>query len=413
MLRFSRQLIRPINQVSEGRRHITGVDPVVIKALAPLAKPVADKVLELLKLLMNGDTALKNARVTTDFTKSPFIARPEIEGIIKSAMDAKVPGKKRYHVVFGAKGVGKTSLVHRMAEKREAAVGIKVGSADTMETISASFMKKITGKASVLDLEELREALKVYNEVTGITPIIIFDVERGDKPKSCDDNKAVMQQVRGVVKELHEWSNCYIIASEANAVFQFGMDDRERFVFVGEMTFDETKKFLDLRIEEDKLGISFTDAELHKIHDQIGGNPTVLNKMLDFLEKKDLLDKCLKRIVKEAHDELEGFKLQPILKAIKEHPEGVEPGYFKKQKYEGIDMSVPELVGDAMKAKNAIVFRSDLDPKVYQALSTKHKTALKTYEPIIYEELLFPRPAPPTPPQKPKQKLKRQRYKDK
>ncbi len=166
-------------------------------------------------------------------------------------------------------------------------------------------------------------------------------------------------------------------------MFQFGRDDRERFICVGEMTFDETKQFLELRLKQMKLGISFTDAELHKIYDQIGGNPIVLNKMLDFLEEKDSLDTCLKRIVDEARSELLGFKLQPILKAIKEHPEGVEPGYFKKQKYEGIDMSVPEQVGDAMKAKNAIVFRSDLDPKVYQALSTKHKTALKTYEPII------------------------------
>ncbi len=118
------------------------------------------------------------------------------------------------------------------------------------------------------------------------------------------------------------------------------------------------------------------------------------------------LDDSIDTIIGFARGELGAFKLQPVLKSIKEHPEGVDPLTFGKQKYENIDMSVPAKVGDAMKETNAIVYRIDKDPPVYQTLSTKHKTALKSYVPVIHEELLFPRPAPSTlPPQKPKFKF--------
>ena len=53
----------------------------------------------------------------------------------------------------------------------------------------------------------------------------------------------------------------------------------------------------------------------------------------------------------------------------------------KKQDYEGIDMSNPAAVGSAMKTSNAIIYRIEL--RKYQLMSAAHKTALKTYTPII------------------------------
>jgi hypothetical protein len=76
--------------------------------------------------------------------------------------------------------------------------------------------------------------------------------------------------------------------------------------------------------------------------------------------------------------------LQPILKALKEHPEGVKPEYFSNEKYEGIDMSVPEAVGKAMQGSHAVLY--DMKEGCYKLISHAHKVALETYDPIIHRK---------------------------
>jgi hypothetical protein len=84
----------------------------------------------------------------------------------------------------------------------------------------------------------------------------------------------------------------------------------------------------------------------------------------------------------DATQDLAAFPLQIILKALKDHPEGVSPGYFKKLKVEGIDLTNHKQVGQAMKnSPHPIIYRKDLNQ--YHLLSTAHKTALKSYEPIV------------------------------
>ncbi len=124
------------------------------------------------------------------------------------------------------------------------------------------------------------------------------------------------------------------------------------------------------------------------------------------------LDERIEASLAQALQELEAFKLKPILKAIEEHPEGVKPGDFKNQKYEGIDMTSEVEVGDAMKKTNAIVYRIDLKHPVYQMLSTRHKTALNTYDPVInYDVFKIPNPNPnPMPISSPNPKAKLQKY---
>ncbi len=243
--------------------------------------------------------------------------------------------------------------------------------------------------------------LESFVTKSGSIPTIIFDVEHGAERKKDAEFKSILQDVRSIAKEICEDCYCIIVVSEANAVFQFGLDtSREQFIFVDEMSFEETKEFLV------KRGSKFDDEQVKKIYDNIGGNPGTLKELQRKVKAGKSLDDSINAIIGFARVELGAFKLKPVLKAIKEHPEGVDPLTFRNQKYEGIDMSVPAKVGDAMKETNAIVYRIDKDPPVYQALSTKHKTALKSYEPVIYEERLFPRPALTTPPpQKPKFKF--------
>jgi hypothetical protein len=75
------------------------------------------------------------------------------------------------------------------------------------------------------------------------------------------------------------------------------------------------------------------------------------------------------------------FLLTPILKALKEHPEGVPPELFNNVKYDGVDLSNPQAVGYAMKRSNATVYR--IENGKYHLLSKVHETALQTYKPIL------------------------------
>ena len=52
----------------------------------------------------------------------------------------------------------------------------------------------------------------------------------------------------------------------------------------------------------------------------------------------------MKKILFDARQELVAFQHQQILKALKDHPEGVHPEDFNKLKYEGVDLSNPKAV---------------------------------------------------------------------
>ncbi len=127
----------------------------------------------------------------------------------------------------------------------------------------------------------------------------------------------------------------------------------------------------------------FEEEVCQKIYDNIGGNATLLDKLLDDMKTYKSLDICIERIILQAILALDAFDLQPILKALKEHPEGVPANYFKGQSYKGVNLAEPKRVGDLLQLRNAIVCRVDMEPNVYQIESIKYKTALKRYEPSI------------------------------
>ena len=152
--------------------------------------------------------------------------------------------------------------------------------------------------------------------------------------------------------------------------------DREEFIFVDEMNELEAREFLKVR------GATFSDEEMRYIFDTIGTSPVTLIDLMSKISvyQKTLKD-CVDAVLGGAHQDLLAFPLKPIFKALKENPEGVSPDYFNNQKYEGIDMSNPGAVSSVMKTSNAIIYRIEL--RKYQLMSAAHKTALKTYTPII------------------------------
>ena len=73
-------------------------------------------------------------------------------------------------------------------------------------------------------------------------------------------------------------------------------------------------------------------------------------------DKKSIHDYVAMKLAKARLD-LARFPHNAILNAFKEHPEGISPKYFKHMKSEGVDLSEPSAVGEAMKKSNAIAYR--------------------------------------------------------
>jgi hypothetical protein len=364
-------------------------NPKLRQLLPMFAEPHLYKVEATLSNHLFNYSALSNAKVESPVSKQYYVKRPVIEGILNTTMTMSIR-KPRYTIAYGAKGVGKSAVVLHVAEGKPAVVRVPVRSVDDINSITAKFMFYVTGRRESVDMTEMKKAIADYTAHTQIVPTIIFDVEITLADKEGPTHKSVLQDVRSLAKELHEDCHCIIVVGEVTGVFQFGMDNRERFIYVDEMSFIETRDFLRLHIE------NVTNDVAKKVYENIGGIPTVLIEFLVLLESRTI-DESIGAIMNVARQELVAFQLQPVLQALKEYPDGVDPEYFNKQTYQGIDLSVPARVGDAMKMINAIVYRIDLNPRLYQMQSTRHKTALKSYEPIIdYNVYSFPKrnPAP-------------------
>jgi len=202
---------------------------------------------------------------------------------------------------------------------------------------------------------------------------VVFEIERGGAP----DQALVIQAVRSLAKEFATVSNCVIILSEANAVLEFANDhNREEFIFINGFTEAEARDHLE------KLKLNITENEIADVFAKIGTSPAMLLDMSDKIQNKGYtVEQFVKEKLRIADMEQAAFPLKPILKALKEHPEGVSPDIFNNVKYEGVDLSNPQAVGYAMKRSNAIVYR--IENQKYQLLSKAHESALQAYEPII------------------------------
>jgi hypothetical protein len=160
-------------------------------------------------------------------------------------------------------------------------------------------------------------------------------------------------------------------------VLEFGQDyHREKFIFVDELTIPEASLLLQ------QANQTFTDEQMKYVFKTIGTNPAkLLNLMNSILKNKCTLEEFVEDVLAQARRDLLAFVHQRILKALKEYPNGVEPEYFKKQEFKGVDLSYPKQVGIAMKGTNAVIYR--IESGVYQLMSTQHRTALEHYDPII------------------------------
>ena len=303
-------------------------------------------------------------------SKQKFCTRSVHENEISSILK-RTEADGHYFIVYGAKGVGKSVLVDHAVKGRSGVVKEKVTSADTKKAIVMSLAKKC-GIAETTDIDVFVDALSQRTQ-GGTLLTVVFEIERGGTP----DQAIGIQAVRSLAKEFASVSNCIVILSEAAAVLEFGRDrSRENFVFIDGFTEAEARDYL----HKQKLNI--TESEIAGVFAKIGTSPAVLRDMSGKIQNKGYsVDQFVKETLKTAKRELLAFALQPILKALKEHPEGVSPDFFNKEEYKGVDLSNPQAVGYAMKRSNAIAYR--IENEEYQLLSKAHETALQTYEPPL------------------------------
>lgn len=145
----------------------------------------------------------------------------------------------------------------------------------------------------------------------------------------------------------------------------------------GSITDEEIKELLEVKNQ-----YILSDEQMKYVFDNIGTKPRKLTSVLSEVTTGYSLEESVSYILSWAKNDLTHFKLQKILKALKEHPEGISTDYFDNQYENGVKLSNPKQVSEIMKLDyNPIIYRKDT--RKYHLLSTTHKTALKSYNPQI------------------------------
>jgi hypothetical protein len=213
----------------------------------------------------------------------------------------------------------------------------------------------------------IKDLIKAIKK-SGIIPTIIFDV---DCSVSFHDDS--LRPVRKLSKELAPYCRCIIVLSEAHAVLQLGRDKREEFIYVDEMEREEAEQLVEV------LQTNITKAEMEYVFKKIGTSPLKLMNLHEKVSPTYSVNDYVADVLEEARSNLVAFPHQQILKALKDHPEGVSPLYFNGKKDKEVNLSHPEAVGVAMKSVDAIVYCRE--SRKYMLMSTAHRTALESYEP--------------------------------
>mmetsp|Transcript_11767 Transcript_11767/g.11407 ORF Transcript_11767/g.11407 Transcript_11767/m.11407 type:complete len:446 (+) Transcript_11767:101-1438(+) len=314
---------------------------------------------------------------TTDYDclveEKLFVERPDLLHQILEILNRKNANGK-YFILFGAKGVGKSTIVERAIHNRKGIIKMQITTAFCRNEVMLE-LAKITNTAKLKPTTaDFVASLKLGTSKEGIFPTIVVEVERaGSIDQSVSIFSPGIQAVRGVAKELSKKCNFLIVLSEANLILEFGKDiDRENFIFIDELTTLEAEKYLAA------LGLELSQNEIKYVLDSIGSNPATLRSMQEWVQRGKAIHAFVEGRLANARQDLVAFPHKKILKALKDHPEGVSPEYFDNQCDRGVDLSCPKDVGKTMKESNAITYRPESDK--YEMISHRHVVALRSYD---------------------------------
>jgi hypothetical protein len=326
--------------------------------------------------IKNSEVPPGDVKQLTD--KGKYVARKYFEERINTILDRE-KAEHDYFIIYGSKGCGKSTTVEKCTAGKKGVVRVLISSVSDKPGILKAICAQIMGKDTPAVSEEAMKAALGDAKVGGKLATVIFEIERG---KSAEQT-ACVESVRSLSKLFAGACNCIIVLSEANAILVFGRDNcREEFIFVPDLSHDEGLKLLQAHTDAD------CDAkEAMRLFESVGTNAAMLMKFIRRRAKGASVDDFITDRLALARQDLVAFGMQPILRALKEHPDkGVKPEYFKNEEYKGIDMSVPVAVGNAMKVSNAVLY--DMKEGRYKLISHAHKVALRTYDPMIHGKAL-------------------------
>jgi len=313
------------------------------------------------------DSQMIDGRAAELVRTNRFVDRPSVENQLKEFAESTTDG---YLVVYGDKYTGKSCAVEHALKGMKGVTMVKLTNQSDTASVLAELTECVTGVSSpsAFDRKKIYAALSKVSLPNGRKPTIVFEVQR---KKTTEDLVGIVQSIG---KDLSPVARIIIVLSEANSVLVFGDDDREDFLHVADLTKDEADNLISRTVKGKTVSVDQREF----LYDNIGRSVGILTK---FCESELDAEAFVARKLRSATEKLVAFRLKPILRALKEHPEGVSPKYFDNSKFEGIDMSDPQNVGLEMKVHNAIKY--DMSKKVYLPLSRAHEVALRTYEPPL------------------------------
>lgn len=309
-----------------------------------------------------------------------YVERPELEKKLADFLkEPRLAG--RYFVLFGPKGAGKSTVVQKVLQDRKGVILLSASNVSTKDSIIDSLSHAVIGYAGVI---KNPNDFFMPLATSTVPPVIVFEVDRG----GSDDYTKGIEAVRSLAKMYAPACHCIVVLSEAGAVLQFNKDKtRAIFECVDDLTVPQAKTMLKNMLRKVNLP-EIDDAKMEYIFSAVGANPQLLSELVADLKfgKFKSVEEYVERKLKDARIALENYPHQAILKALKEHPEGVPPTYFWGQTSGGIELNKPIAVvarDETNIQENIILYRMDLPEKVYQLQSQAYRTALQDYEPTV------------------------------
>jgi hypothetical protein len=356
----------PLKEISKD----TGLDVAISDFSGPL---IMD--------MIAGDLTLKLCETSASITEfdnvgdgSNYVTRPSMEKRILQASEKSLKDKGGvYTILVGAKGAGKTSAVARVLREKKGVVAVLVSDKDTPGSLVSKLVKKCGIKVTQgldIDLEDFGPVLLKAAEIRKGRPItIVFEVERSST------SVEILKLIKNFTKYLAVYANVIIVLSEANAGLVFSDDERQKILWVDEMDTEEAKEYAR------KLHPDVSDADLNLLFDKVGKLPLKILNSMTALKEGIPVAQVIDDAVLAAEADFIGFKLEPILAALKASPDGVHIRAFNGVKYEGADLGEPAEVAVFMKMKNCLVYH--MPSKEYRLASRAHRTALMQYNPPV------------------------------
>ena len=173
-----------------------------------------------------------------------------------------------YHIVVGPNGAGKSSLVARVLNGKESVVKLIISEGDTETSVLSRIFTRcglVIEPNAQIDLDSFSTVLRITTVGIPQKPVtFVFEVERG-----CSSIE-ILSLIKYLSKQLALSANVIIILSETSAGLGFGDDDRQKFIWVDEMTESEAITYANkinpnISIDDIKIFISKVGARPLKI----------------------------------------------------------------------------------------------------------------------------------------------------